>query len=264
MNPAREALSAAVNRAIAEGAPIYVNVSDDDDDDAVYTYEQLSDSAKEKARDHHRDHHLDYDWWDATYEDVVTIANLMSIDIDTRPVKLYGGGTRQEPCIGFSGFCSQGDGAHFEGRWTPANGPLEMLNAVMDYAPQDDRLHAIAFDLAHLSERCNNLIPDACVRVTHSGHYQHENCTRFEIELPVPDRVDEYNELQMMTWEALRKRHGLDDYDFEAEIKEALRAFMRWIYRQLEAEHDYLTSDEAIEESIIANGYTYDEDGTQL
>ena len=35
----------------------------------------------------------------------------------------------------------------------------------------------------------------------------------------------------------------------------------RWLYRQLEAEYDYLTSDEAIDDSIIANEYTFTENG---
>jgi hypothetical protein len=47
----------------------------------------------------------------------------------------------------------------------------------------------------------------------------------------------------------------------DEELAEALRAFMKWIYRQLEREYDYLTSDEAIAESIIANEYEFTEEG---
>jgi hypothetical protein len=38
---------------------------------------------------------------------------------------------------------------------------------------------------------------------------------------------------------------------------EALRDLARWLYRQVQAEYDYLTSDEAIEEGIIINEYTF-------
>lgn len=34
-----------------------------------YTFDELSDRAKERARDWWRQHGLDYDWWDSIYED---------------------------------------------------------------------------------------------------------------------------------------------------------------------------------------------------
>jgi hypothetical protein len=49
--------------------------------------------------------------------------------------------------------------------------------------------------------------------------------------------------------------------DAEEIVTEALRNLARWLYRQLEAEYDHLTSDEAIEEGIIANEYTFTEGG---
>jgi hypothetical protein len=36
---------------------------------------------------------------------------------------------------------------------------------------------------------------------------------------------------------------------------------MKWMYRQLEAEYEYLTSDEAITETIRSNEYEFTEDG---
>jgi len=45
---------------------------------------------------------------------------------------------------------------------------------------------------------------------------------------------------------------------------EALRDLARWLYRQLEAEYDHLTSDEAIEEGIIVNEYTFTEAGRRF
>jgi hypothetical protein len=47
--------------------------------------------------------------------------------------------------------------------------------------------------------------------------------------------------------------------DAEEIVTEALRDLARWLYRQLEAEYDQLTSDEAIEEGIIVNEYTFTE-----
>lgn len=49
--------------------------------------------------------------------------------------------------------------------------------------------------------------------------------------------------------------------DAEEIVTEALRELARWLYRQLQIEYDYLTSDEAIEEGIIANEYTFTKGG---
>jgi len=38
----------------------------------------------------------------------------------------------------------------------------------------------------------------------------------------------------------------------------------RWLYRQLQAEYDHLTSDDAIEEDLIVNEYTFTEAGRRF
>ena len=40
-------------------------------------------------------------------------------------------------------------------------------------------------------------------------------------------------------------------------VTEALRDLARWLYRQLQSEYDHLTSDESVEDCIIANEYTF-------
>ena len=47
-------------------------------------------------------------------------------------------------------------------------------------------------------------------------------------------------------------------------VTEALCDLARWLYRQLQAEYDHLTSDEAIEEGIIANDCTFTEGGRRF
>ena len=50
----------------------------------------------------------------------------------------------------------------------------------------------------------------------------------------------------------------------EAIVIEALRDLARWLYRQLEREYDYLTPDEAVDEAITANEYTFTEAGRRF
>ena len=201
-----------------------------------YTFDELSDRAKETARD----------WWresddfdpDCTMEDAATIADLMGIDLRTRPVKLMGGGTRYDPVILYSGFCSQGDGACFEGSYSYRKGSVA---AVKSHAPQDQTLHAIVQGLAD-AQRNHFYRLEASIK--HRGHYYHSGCT----EIDVFDREDNYRDIG----------------DAEETIKVLLRDFMDWIYRQLEAEYDYAMSAENVDENIRINEYTFDEDGRIL
>jgi len=77
----------------------------------VYRLDELSDAAKEKARAWYREGGFDYDWFECVYDDFERIAEILGLRLKTRVVRLFGGGTRQKPCIWFSGFSSQGDGA---------------------------------------------------------------------------------------------------------------------------------------------------------
>lgn len=239
---------------------------DDEDEQAEFKFSELSDRAKAHARDQHRDWNVDHDWWDSTFDDAVDIANMMGISIDTRSVRLYGGGTRQEPSIWFSGFWSQGDGASFEGRWSPVDEPIAILNAVMAHAPQDERLHAIAFTFADLSERHGPQGKgnyETIVSIKRgSSSYCHEHSVTIDFDSWTPPEYEDWNDLQQMTWDALQIARGFVLDDWKEEVAEAMRDLMRWVYDQLRAEYEYLTSDEAIDE-ILAD-MTFDEDGETI
>ena len=74
----------------------------------VYDFTELSDAAKDTARAWFRET-IDDDWWDSVYDDFERICPILGVTLATTPVRLMGGGTRQKPCIRFSGFWSQGD-----------------------------------------------------------------------------------------------------------------------------------------------------------
>ena len=225
-----------------------------------FSFDQLSESAKERARESYREHATDHDWWLNTYEDADKIADMLGITISSTPVRLHGGGTRHDPDILFSGFWSQGDGACLQGGWSPVDNPMEIIDQVLAYAPEDDRLHRIAADLAELSERHGRNSPEngtTHVRIAHRGHYYHSGCAQFEFTSDGPEGSEDWNELQLMTWHAVQRARGMDTW--EHEVIAALRAFMDWIYRQLEQEYEYLTSDEVIDEYLAEK--EFDEDG---
>ncbi len=63
----------------------------------VYRLDELSDAAKDNARAWYREGGFDYEWYDSVFEDFQRIAEILGICLKTRPVRLMGGGTRQEP-----------------------------------------------------------------------------------------------------------------------------------------------------------------------
>lgn len=205
----------------------------------VYRLDELSDAARDKARAWYRQGAFDYEWYDAVYDDFERICEILGVRLKTTPVRLYGGGTRAKPCIWFSGFWSQGDGACFEGSYTYEKYAPRRIRA---YAPKDAELHRIA-DALQAIQRRNFYQLSADAR--HRDRYYHEYCMAISVERDSP------------TYQPIT-------VDAEETVIEALRDMARWLYRQLEREYDYLTSDEAVDEAILANEYTFTETGCRF
>ena len=203
---------------------------------AVYRFDELSDEAKEEARAWYRDGALDYDWYGAIYDDFGQIAKILGIRFKTHAVRLMGGGAREEPCIWFSGFYSQGDGACYEGRYEYAKSAPPAIRA---HAPRDGELHRIA-DTLLAAQRRNfyQLYAD----IDHRGRYYHEGSMEIAVRRDSP------------VWQDMTD-------DAEEVVGQALRDLAHWLYRQLEREYDYLNSDEAVDATIRANLYTFTETG---
>ena len=200
----------------------------------AYQFAELSEKAKKKARDWMRSaDSFEADFED--FEDFENVAAILGIEFKQRQIPLMSGKTRSESAIFYSGFSSQGDGACFEGSFAYAKG---MAKKIRDYAPKDETLHNIADRLAELQRKNFYRVSGS---VSHSGHYYHRYCTSFDV-------VDSRSGDNVAA-------------DVETEMTEIIRDFMLWIYRQLESEYEYRMSDEAIDETIAANEYLFDEDG---
>lgn len=207
----------------------------------IFQFGELSDEAKEKARGWYRRGNAGDNYFaESVYEDAASIADLMGLDIRQRKAKLMGGGIRMEPSIFYSGFCSQGDGACFEGTWRADN--VKFGGDIT--APQDAELHRIAKEFEEVAKA----FPNAFFSVKHSGHYYHENCTDFSFELFTGDGDDQGPSEDTIT-------------EAEDALKEAVKDFMRWIYKALEAAYDGDNADAQVDENIIANEYEFTEDG---
>lgn len=197
----------------------------------LYTYEELSDKAKDKARDWWLSCRDEFDY-DCVIDDFKTIAGLLGITFKTHPVRLMSGATRHDPNIWWSvGYC-QSDYAAFEGWYSYKPGAAK---AVKDYAPKDELLHAIADALGEVQRRNFYKVT---ANVTHSSYYG----------------------LQVETEHADGYRKTLSE-DAESAVKEAFKDLCRWLYKQLVAQDEWLSSEENIADAMEANGYTFREDG---
>jgi hypothetical protein len=205
----------------------------------VYQLHELSDDAKDKARGWYRDESLDHDWFEFVYDDFERICAILGVSLDTRPVRLMGGGERRKPCIWFSGFWSQGDGACFEGHYSYAKAAPRRIR---EYAPKDGELHRIA-DVLQAVQRRN--FYQLYATVTHRGRYYHEYSMAISVERDSSAGRDMI-------------------HDAESLVTEVMRDLARWLYRQLEGEYEYQTSDESIDEAIAANAYIFTEAGRRF
>lgn len=191
----------------------------------LYSFDELNEKAKERARDKYReDLEVHYDF---VYDDAKTVGALMGIEIDDRAYRTLGG-FGKEPAIYWSGFSCQGDGACFEGSYSFNGCALEQVKT---HVGEDEEIFRIAAELDRLQTLCSGQLS---AKVRHSGHYYHSRCTDIEVEINLDDDI----------WNDVRFK------DVEEDLRETLRDFMDWIYKQLEAEYDYQNSDEAIDQYL--------------
>lgn len=205
----------------------------------VYTFDELTERAQSRARDWYRTASANDEWWNFVYEDFEAVCACLGIEIKRVPINRSKPAGARRPCIWFSGFSHQGDGACFEGSWRYAKGMCKDIRA---YAPTDTQLHEIA-DQLHTSQKPNfyQLTAD----ISQSGRYHHEYTMRFTIERDAPT----YRDIAGDTEEA---------------VIEAMRALARWLYRRLEAEYEFQTSDEQVADMITANDYTFTATGQRF
>jgi hypothetical protein len=136
------------------------------------------------------------DWHDGVLEELTQ----MLTDIGVRDAQ-----------IGYSGFSSQGDGAHFVGSYSYTRGAVARYKR--DW-PQDKALHALLARLTCIQRRYFYRLT---ATITHRGHYQHGDYTFIECSNP----------------------------DAEVALSDVLRDLMCYIYKQLEAEYEYLCGEGA-------------------
>lgn len=196
----------------------------------LYTFDELSDDAKDQARGWWREDSDAFEWSaDTVIEDAATVADLFGLDINNKPVKLMGGGTRYDPEVYYD--LGRASYAAFTGTYRYKAGALK---AVKDWCSSDTDLHQIVESLQRAQQKQFYKLIAYC---TYHHYYG------FRVEVFHED--DNYRDIS----------------NAEDDIKEALKDFAHWLFKRLQEEYEWTFSDENVDESIIANEYTFTEDG---
>lgn len=202
-----------------------------------FKFEELSERAKDKAREEYTSgDYPGYDWWDDVYEDAVRIGQMIGIEIGATTHVSTKGRNYTTTNIWFCGFGSQGEGACFDGDYRYAPNAAKHI----DQETNDEELLRIAKELTlmQVTQRLQGLEYFTAVI-----HAERNNSIRTEIRDWGVDEVGEPDE--------------------EA-FAQLMEDFASWIYKQLEAENDYLYSDEYVDERLSEDDCLFDEDGTQI
>ena len=210
----------------------------------VFTYSELSDSAKSNARDWYRDSSAGDNFFaECVYDDAAEIGEIIGIDLRRTRKTKEDGSPLYTPTIFYAGFWSQGDGACFESSYRYKKGALSALrNHIGSESKGDRELLRICKGLQDVQRKYFYRLQ---AKTKHSGHYYHSGCMRVSVDY-VGDYVDRETDKG------------------EDEITQLLRDFADWIYEQLEIAYDWENSDDNVAEIIEANGYEFTEDGAQV
>jgi hypothetical protein len=194
----------------------------------VYKFDELpTDAAKERARAWYRGASAGDDFYaESVLDDAKSALKILGYRVD----KIY-----------YSGFSFQGDGACFTGSFYASDYDGEGTNAIQAMLvdrPTDKKLARCAAELERILLAC----PGLSASIEHVGRYSHENSTRFSIDLGDEETPS-------------------GDTSHEDAFEEVSRDLMRWIYKNLEAEYEFASADEQVDEHIRCNEYEFTEDG---
>jgi hypothetical protein len=215
----------------------------------AYKFEELEGRAKEKAHAKLTEWITDHEWWDSVYENAKEDGDKLGFEIND---------------IRFSGFSSQGDGAHWTGRIDLQTFVETNLDERSAWYAEDVLLVAL-WEEGWIDRWIS--IDNHNYRYCHSGGMSmsdHPNNS-----LNVDD--DDVAELQHGALAGATIYQLKESFDYEQRITEwcdealtQARAFADDIYKKLEKEYDDLTSEASLIEFAGVHDYVFDERGNML
>lgn len=228
--------------------------NESEDPERSYSFEELSPEAQEKALDTFRDINTDYaSWHDPIIEGFIEdMSEEFGVDIDTGDVF-------------YTGFYSQGDGASFKGTVDEREKffknalslkSSEFLDMGDEEKSDDEELVTLMGDLRNIGfDNRERLKPeDFYITFTKSSsRYEHSNTMDIDLE------VDSFDDKED------------DERDFQSFVDKIEQESLKWargkadeLYSSLSRYYEELQEDDEVKETIIANDYRFNEDGSQF
>jgi hypothetical protein len=201
----------------------------------LYGFDELSKTAKQKALTAYHELNIDFNWWDGEYDDFIEICAYLGIAVKKESIK-------------FEGFYSQGDGSGFSATvdFIQLNKGI-ITQAWKVYAPK------LEFDFTEIG------IDRRVIALVESGVLEHEP--------KIISRSRNYGVVVDLGIYAVNERERSHDLVFEeldnleTWLRKIAETLNKRLYRSLETQYEYLTSDDAIAEGILANEYFFTADG---
>lgn len=189
----------------------------------IFSFDELSEEAKQVAMEQFSDINTDHNWWEFIYEgfkEQTKTNTLFEVD------KMYS-----------SGFCSQGDGAMFEGSFVANDdSDIKLLNQ-------------------YFKPRIVKLIKKGLITLTvnfnHYGRYYHERSYKYDFDLFIS-----YDK-------KFSENISKEIHEIEDKITEDYEILCKDLYRDLEKEYDFQSEAEQIAETIRINEYEFFKNGKQ-
>jgi len=211
----------------------------------VYTYNELSERAKENVHQWYTEYCMNHDWYEFTIDDLKSQGVEKGLDVDD---------------ISFSGFYSQGDCAS----WSGSIHIADFLDAHLTPEHTDYARYLILRDM----------IDDDWVqhKVSVSNHQYRGHVTTVEEPEDYSYRaVEDADTLSSGMFKGVNIEHLGREIDIDG-LLSALHEWMqeeagdyaRHCYKTLEEEYEWLCSPEQIAETCAANEWEFDEDGRTL
>jgi hypothetical protein len=214
----------------------------------TYTYQQLTDEAKEKVKQWWCEHGLWHKWYDDTYERFKEDGYALGFVIDK---------------MNFTGFYSQGDGACWSGQIDVATW---LKTHTEDSIARDAWCALIAEDFC-----------DKHFSIHFRGHYSHSNtmiCVGWDwIDANGEEDYLYLTKPSIFQGMHYKELHNLirstdfpytDPNDIEQAGFESAKDYADELYKQLREEYEYLTSEESLIESCEANDWQFNNEGEMV
>lgn len=201
----------------------------------LFTFFELDKTAKEKALTTYRELNVGFDWWDDEFEDFTELCSYLGIAVKKESIR-------------FRGFYSQGDGSGFS---ATVDIP-QLLKAVAnqswkDYAPIQEFVFGVPeVDCRVLALVANGLLPSEPQII----------CRTRQLGIVVDLGISE------VIRDGKTHDNIFDELDkLEEWLRSVAETLNRLLYKSLENQYEFLTSDTAVKQSILTNEYLFTADG---